>query len=120
MHHDKQLAALLAELDQHNAERPLVRATGVQALQRLVPVAQGLTGQSNIVARFLLSLYNGAAYPFALTDLRHLTPTLYQDCLAVLNLDHHPEQEVHTYVHDGDAIWENFKPVWRAWRERYC
>ncbi|WP_158091306.1 hypothetical protein [Pseudomonas sp. R37(2017)] len=29
------------------------------------------------------------------------------DCIAVLRLDNCPQQEVHTYAHNGDAIWEN-------------
>lgn len=101
------------------AERPYIRAAGVKALKRLVPVAQRDSGQSGVIARFLLSLYNGRAYPFSLTDLRGIDSTLWDDCLAVLRLDRRPEQEVHQYIENGDVIWEGFKTVWRAWHTQY-
>lgn len=109
----------LNRLAVEEAERPYIRAAGLEALHRLLPIAQRDSGQSGIVARFLLSLYNGADFPFPLTDLRKLDSALYQDCIAVLHLDNRPEQEVHTYVANGDAIWEGFKKVWRAWHTQY-
>jgi len=30
----------------------------------------------------------------------------------VLQLDYSPEQEVHTYLPDGDAIWEELIRTW--------
>ncbi|MDH0373916.1 hypothetical protein N7402_00780 [Pseudomonas aeruginosa] len=94
------------------AERPRIRAAGIEALHRLLPVAQRCTGQSRIVGRFLLSLYNGSAFPFSLTDLRGLDSALWDDCLAVLRLDRRPEQEVHEYIENGDQIWSHLKRAW--------
>lgn len=94
------------------AERPYVRAAGVAALHRLVPVAQRCTGQSRVVGRFLLSLYNGTAFPFCLTDLRCLDTALWNDCMAVLRLDFRPEVEVHQYIENGDDIWSQLKRAW--------
>ena len=94
------------------AERPRIRAAGIEALHRLLPVAQRCTGQSRIVGRFLLSLYSGSAFPFALTDLRGLDSVLWDDCLAVLHLDRRPEQEVHEYIENGDQIWSYLKRAW--------
>ena len=94
------------------AERPRIRAAGIEALHRLLPVAQRCTGQSRIVGRFLLSLYNGSAFPFSLTDLRGLDSALWDDCLAVLRLDRRPEREVHEYVENGDQIWSHLKRAW--------
>lgn len=94
------------------AERPRIRAAGIEALHRLLPVAQRCTGQSRIVGRFLLSLYNGSAFPFSLTDLRGLDSSLWDDCLAVLRLDRRPEQEVHEYIENGDQIWSYLKRAW--------
>lgn len=37
----------------------------------------------------------------------------------MLHLDARPEQEVHTYVANGEAIWDGFKKVWRAWHAQY-
>ncbi|WP_058165406.1 DUF7673 family protein [Pseudomonas aeruginosa] len=102
----------LARLAAEEAERPAIQAKGVEALQRLLPVAQRCTGQSRIVGRFLLSLYNGNAFPFSLTDLRGLDSGLWDDCLAVLRLDRRPEQEVHEYIENGDQIWSHLKRAW--------
>lgn len=100
------------ELFQIAQERPGIRTTGINALARLVPVAQRDTGQSGVVARFLLGLYNGPAYPFNLTELRRLDVGLFDDCIAVLRLDNSPEQEVHTYLPNGDAIWQELRRNW--------
>ena len=93
-------------------ERPAIRAAGIAALHRLVPVAQRCSGQSRIVGRLLLSLYNGNAFPFPLTDLRGLDTALFQDCIALLQMDRRPEMEVHQYVENGDAIWSQLKSDW--------
>jgi hypothetical protein len=99
-------------LFQYQAERPAIRAIGIDALLRLVPIAQRDSGQSGVIARFLLGLFNGPAHPFDLTELRGLDAGLFDDCLAVLRLDNSPEQEVHTYIHNGDAIWEDLRRNW--------
>ncbi|NUT85926.1 hypothetical protein HNO91_05820 [Pseudomonas corrugata] len=102
----------MARIAAEEAERPAIRAKGIKALQRLVPVALRDSGQSRIVGRFLLSLYNGSAFPFALTDLRGLDSSLWDDCLAVLRLDRRPELEVHEYIENGDDIWSQLKRAW--------
>lgn len=102
----------LARIAAEEAERPAIRAAGMEALQRLLPVAQRDTGQSRIVGRFLLSLYNGNAFPFCLTDLRGLDTQLWEDCLALLRLDRRPEVEIHQYVQDGEHIWPALKHAW--------
>lgn len=110
-HDVSQIAALLAAEER---ERPAIRAAGIAALHRLLPVAQRGTGQSRIVGSFLLSLYNGSAFPFPLTDLRGLDTALFNDCMALLNMDRRPEMEVHEYVENGDAIWSQLKKDWAA------
>lgn len=102
----------MARLAAEEAERPAIRAKGIEALHRLLPVAQRCTGQSRIVGRFLLSLYNGSAFPFALTDLRGLDTALWGDCLAVLAMDRRPEVEVHEYIENGEKIWSHLKRAW--------
>ncbi|WKL67811.1 hypothetical protein Q1Z72_03825 [Pseudomonas qingdaonensis] len=102
----------MARIAAEEAERPAIRVKGIEALQRLVPVALRDSGQSRIVGRFLLSLYNGSAFPFALTDLRGLDSSLWDDCLAVLRLDRRPELEVHEYIENGDDIWSQLKRAW--------
>ena len=108
----KQQPNWFLQLEKFEAARPAIRKAGVEALARLVPVAQRDTGQSAVIGRFLLGLYNGRDYPLVLTSLRGLDTTLFDDCLAVLQLDYSPEQEVHTYLPDGDAIWEQLIGSW--------
>ncbi|SEI82714.1 hypothetical protein SAMN04244579_02140 [Azotobacter beijerinckii] len=101
-----------AQIAKENAERPAIRAAGLEALQRLVPIAQRDSGQSHTTGRFLLGLYNGVAYPFNLVELRGLDTPLFEDCLSVLRLDRRPEREVHEYFKGGDAIWADFRKRW--------
>lgn len=82
------------------------------ALQRLVAVAQADTGQSRIIGRFLLALYNGPEYPFVLTDMRGLDIELHQDCRAVLAMDYMPEKEVHELIENGGVVWGELVKRW--------
>ena len=93
-------------------ERPAIRAAGFEALRRLVKVAQGHSGQSRHVAGFLLSLYNGDRFKFDLTDLRALDRPIFDDCMAVLQMDYMPEKEVHCYFEDGRQLWEQMAKEW--------
>lgn len=104
----------MAEADQRRRE---ARAAGVPALQRLLNVALGDTGQSEVCGRFLLGLYNGSAFRFDLTDLRRLDFELHDDCLAVLRMDHAPEREVHSYFPNGDELWARLKAQWMTGEE---
>lgn len=106
------LSAIAAQIAAEERERPVIRAAGTAALMRLVPVAQRHSGQSRIVGCFLLSLYNGHAFPFPLTDLRGLDTALFQDCIALLRMDQRAEMEVHEYIENGDAIWSQLKKDW--------
>lgn len=108
----KQQPNWFQQLEEFEAKRPAIRKAGIEALVRLVPVAQRDTGQSAVIGRFLLGLYNGRDYPFVLTSLRGLDTALFDDCLAVLQLDYSPQQEVHTYLPGGDAIWEELIGTW--------
>lgn len=92
---------------------PAIRAEGEAALKRLMPVAQGDTGQCGVVARFLLGLYNGPRFPFDLTDLRRLDRDLMEDCLLVLRMDSSPEKEVHKYFEDGGQLFEQLAQDWK-------
>lgn len=103
---------LHSDLQQMLKQRNQSQAAGVAALQRLLPVAQRDTGQSGVVGRFLLGLYNGYAHPFALTDLRRLDAALHQDCLTVLAMDARPACEVHEYFSGGSRIWRELAERW--------
>lgn len=121
------MAAVMAtrarERDERLKKQPALRLEGEAALRRLLPVAQRDTGQSSVIARFLLNLYNGERFPFDLTDLRRLDFDLFEDCMAVLKMDFHPAKEVHLYFEKGGAIWEALAKEWgfkdyagKAWR----
>lgn len=110
----KAIQLMAEQLATEERERPAIRDAGIAALQSLIPVAQRTTGQSRIVGGFLLSLYNGSAFPFPLTELRGLDTALFKDCIALLHMDQRPEMEVHQYVENGDAIWSELKKHWAA------
>lgn len=90
-----------------------VRANGEAALRRLLPIAQGDTGQSRRVACFLLGCYNGPRFPFDLTELRGLDFAIYEDCLRVLRMDYAPLKEIHNYFTDGGKLFEQLAQDWR-------
>lgn len=113
----------IAKIRAMASRRDQLEAEGVPALRRLLPVAQRDTGQSRVVARFLLNLYNGNRFPFDNTDLRGLDDELLDDCLTVLRMDARAKQEVHTYFEGGSKIWEGLVKTWgfkdyasRSWR----
>lgn len=108
------LAGYRAKLAMLEAEKPLIEQAGVEALQRLLPVAQRDTGQSRVVARFLLGLYNGNRFPFDLTDLRGIDLDLFEDCMVVLQMDALVQRrEVHNYFgSEGGALFEQIAEDW--------
>jgi hypothetical protein len=115
--------ARLIEEARRYAEIPAIRIKGEAALRRLLPIAQRDCGQSYVVARLLLSLYNSDRFPFALTDLRRLDWDLFDDCIAVLTMDSLPQKEVHLYFENGGTVWEDLAKEWgftdhfdRPWR----
>lgn len=105
--------SMLDWLHQLRVEQEKNHAKGIPALQRLLPIAQGHSGQCRIVAHFLLSLYNGNRFPFDLTDFRSLDAVIFDDCIAVLLMDRHPKQEVHCYFENGGEIWEDLAKKWQ-------
>jgi hypothetical protein len=82
------------------------------ALQRLLDTAHRPSGQGRVVARFLLSLYNGERFPFDLSDFRCLDTDLFNDCLTILKMDYMPRREVHMYFGRGGEIWEGIARYW--------
>lgn len=106
------MEARARERDQRVSELPSIRLEGEAALRRLLPIAQGDTGQSGVVARFLLNLYNGNRFPFDMTDFRRLDYEVFDDCMAVLKMDSQPAKEVHNYFENGGKIWEQMATDW--------
>lgn len=92
--------------------RAQIQAEGQAALLRLMPVAERYTGQSGVVARFLLSLQKGQSCPFNLIELRRLDDALHDDCIAVLRMDATPYKEVHCYIQDGFQRFKRLSAYW--------
>lgn len=100
--------------EERQAALPKIRADGVEALTRLLHIAQGDSGQCRHVAAFLLGLYNGDRFKFDLTDFRCLDYELFDDCMTVLRMDFQPAQEVHCYFENGGRIWEQLAKDWNV------
>lgn len=106
------LEAQRRALRQFEEALPLIRLEGEAALRRLLPIARRDSGQSGVVAKFLLGLYNGTRFPFDMTELRRLDLDLFEDCLAVLRMDFAPEKEIHRYFEDGGVLFEDLAVEW--------
>lgn len=111
---EKSMGQFYAQLQAQEKRLHAERAEGVPALRRLLNVARGHTGQSRVIAHFLLGLYNGTRFKFDLTDFRLLDQELFDDCVAVLRMDSRPEREVHQYFVDGGKIWEQLAKDWNV------
>jgi len=119
MSNDQLTPEAAAYFERLNAERaawraalPEIRAEGEAALRRLLPIAQSDTGQSGVIARFLLGLFNGDRFAFDLTEFRRLDRALFDDCLTVLRMDYAPLQEVHCYFPNGGQVFEKLATDW--------
>ena len=88
------------------------REAGEAALRRLLPIAQGNSGQCRVVAAVLLSLYNGSRFPLRPFELRGLDTAIFEDVLAVLRMDANAYQEVHCYFENGGEIFEALAVDW--------
>lgn len=104
--------AMLA-LEERREQLPQIVSEGTTALKRLVEAAQGDSGQSRVIASFLLSLYNSYRFRFNLVELRSLDFGLFDDCIAVLKMDYQPEVDVHERIENGSAIWESLASQWK-------
>lgn len=82
-----------------------------QALNRVLAMAQKDTGGGRVCRDFLLSLYNGNAYPFNMNKLRNLDSGLFNACIAIMQIDCRPfpPKEIHEYWANGDQIFQQLK-----------
>lgn len=104
-------AAQVVAADNHKKQS---HVDGIPALLRLYDIATqyGYESHHQIIAKFLLGCYNGMRFPFDLTELRGLDLTNFFDCIAVLEMDHRPTQEVHLYFENGGAKFEKLAQDW--------
>lgn len=86
----------------------------ITALNRLWKIANGHSGQCNVIAKFLLGLYNGLRFPFDLTELRSIDDALLTDCIAVLEMDaRNCYAEVHVLLNVPSDVFETLAKDWR-------
>jgi hypothetical protein len=102
----------MAKMFAYQAQRPQIVVDGTQALDRLVRVAYGDSGQSRVIGTFLLGLYCSEDHPFELNELRRLDLSLFDDCQRVLAMDYQPEMEIHERVPHGAEIWARLATLW--------
>lgn len=100
------------QIEENRRRQKEARSHGEVALRRLLPIAQGATGQSKRVALFLLALYNSYRFPFDMTNLRSLDAAILNDCLSVLRMDANAYQEVHLYFPNGGKVFEQLAKDW--------
>ncbi|WP_243374638.1 hypothetical protein [Geotalea sp. SG265] len=86
----------------------------IEAAKRLWKIANGNSGQCEVVARFLLGLYNGYRFKFDLTDFRRLDTAIFQDCLNVLVMDYQPQDEIHEALGIPGAEFERLAKEWNV------
>lgn len=91
----------------------------MDALAHFWRMAQHDHGGARVAAKLLLGLYNGARFPFDLTELRVLDNENHARALALLRLDAHPVCEVHDYLNrlyglrDMGMRFEHLAHTWR-------
>lgn len=100
---------LSRKMAQEMAEQEALREArikkGVPALEKLVDVAQGGSGQCHYIRRFLLGLFNGQSWPFDMTQFRGLDTDLQLAVLDVIELDW-CGHEVHIYLENGEELFQ--------------
>ena len=82
-----------------------------EALTKVLKMALDDCGGSRVCRDFLLSLYNGHAYPFNMNGLRNLDGGLYAACITIMNIDCRPNPpfEIHYWFINGDEIFASLK-----------
>ncbi len=94
--------------------RPILPETYKLALERLITIAQRDTGQSRIVANFLLAWWNAAENGgFDLVELWAVDGEVARDMIAVIRII----QASHSYP-DTLGYKKEFECIWSLWREK--
>ena len=109
------LSQALAQVMNETRQRQLeAEKEGFPALEHLICVDQGHSGQSHHLRRLLLALYNGDSWPFEMQRLRGLDPALQADALAVIQMATYSGHEIHTFIEGGDALLKRFWEIEEA------
>ncbi len=97
--------------EEYAAERAAKKEQHKQALSKVLRMALDDCGGSRVCRDFLLSLYNGNAYPFNMNGLRNLDGGLYAACITIMNIDCRPNPpfEIHNWFTNGNEIFDKLK-----------
>lgn len=106
-------AGLFSALERIEIDLPQIRAAGVEALHRLLPLAHEDDAQGEVVRALLLGCYNGRDFPFQLSSIRVLDRAVLDDCLALLHMDSAPEIEVHQHLVNGSEVFNSLAERWK-------
>lgn len=103
------LSQALANVMHETRQRQLeAEQQGFAALEHLIRVAEGHSGQSHHLRRLLLGLYNGYRWPFEMQRLRALDADLQAEALAVIKMATYSGHEIHNFIEGGDALLKRF------------
>jgi hypothetical protein len=109
------LAQALAEVMSETRQRQLdAEHQGLPALENLLHVAEGHSGQSHHLRRLLLALYNGYRWPFEMQRLRALDADLQADALRVIEMATYSGHEIHVFIQGGDELMKRFWDIEEA------
>lgn len=105
------LEAMIAAENAADQTRARLNTKGPDAMQRLVQVADGDSGQSHHCRRVLLSVYNGAAWPLDPTRLRVIDRDLQEAALTLIEWSIYAFDEPHTYLNNGEQVMQRFAAI---------
>lgn len=104
-------AAIIAAEETADLKRIQLNEMGPEALQRLLHVAEGSSGQSHHCRRVLLSVYNGAAWPLDPTRLRVIDRQLQDAALTLIEWSIYSSEEPHEYLPNGHQLMQRFAAI---------
>jgi len=106
------------EQDRRDATNPALRKAGIDALKRLISIAQRDTGQSQRVANFLLAWWNATSCGgFDLSDFWSVDAEIADDMIVVIRLIRQTRAYPDTL---GTEIHGQFKALVALWRSELC
>jgi hypothetical protein len=105
------LEAMIAAEDEADQKRAHLDEKGPDAMQRLVQVADGDSGQSHHCRRVLLSVYNGAAWPLDPTRLRVIDRDLQEAALTLIEWSIYSFDEPYTYLNNGERLMQRYADI---------
>ena len=108
----KSLAQYLKESSAIEAELTVTETAYQEAVETLLPIALGDTGQSEPAANLLLSLYNSFHYHFPLVDLCRLDLKLVRSALIAMRGRVLLGIEPHDVITNGEARFDALEAEW--------